>query len=203
MNQYRWLLIASLVAVAGFSVVPMNSAHAAEDSNGNPVPGVCLLSREAVYANAKVGQAATARLGQLGEQVRGQLASERKLLDADIQSFQQKQSSMSDAQRKQQGSVLQDRVQMFQAQADAVNQRIQLTREKAIQRIGQEAQPIVASSYTTHHCGLLLNRDAVLAGNMTNDLTAEVIQGLDRKITTISFDLEPLPSNTQKPQASN
>lgn len=203
MNQYRCLLVASLVAVAGLSAAPMNSAHAAEDSNGTPVPGVCLLSREAVYANAKVGQAATARLSQLGEQVRGQLVNERKPLDADIQSFQQKQSSMSDAQRKQQGSVLQDRVQMFQAQTDAVNQRIQLTRDKAIQRIGQEAQPIVASSYSAHHCGLLLNRDAVLAGNMTNDLTAEVIQGLDRKITTISFNLEPLPSNTQKPQPSN
>ncbi|MGH8156870.1 MAG: OmpH family outer membrane protein [Rhodanobacter sp.] len=197
MNQYRCLLVASLVAVAGFSVALMNSARAA-DTNGNPVPGVCVLSREAVYANAKVGQAATERLQQLGEQVRTQMASERKPLDADIQSFQQKQSSMSDAQRKQQGSALQDRMQMLQAQADAVNQRIQLTRDKAVQRIGQEAQPIVASSYAAHHCGLLLNRDVVLAGNMTNDLTAEVVQGLDRKITTISFNLESLPSSTQK-----
>jgi hypothetical protein len=52
----------------------------------------------------------------------------------------------------------------------------------------------VASAYASHHCGLLLNRDAVLGGNTTNDLTAEVVQGLDRKITTMSFNLEPLPS---------
>jgi len=31
---------------------------------------------------------------------------------------------------------------------------------------------------------------------MTNDLTPDVVQGLDRKVTTISFDLEPLPSNS-------
>jgi Skp family chaperone for outer membrane proteins len=197
MNQQRCLLVASLVAITGLSAAPMNVARAAEDSNGSPVPGVCLLARDAVFAKAKVGQATSERLRQLAEQVRSQLATERKPLDADIQSFQQKESSLSEEQRKQQGAALQDRVQMFQAQGDAVTQRIQLTSGKAMQRIGQEAQPIIASIYTAHHCGLLLNRDVVLAGNMANDLTAEVIQGLDRKITTISFNLEPLPSSTQ------
>ena len=49
-----------------------------------------------------------------------------------------------------------------------------------------------------HRCGLLLDRDSVLGGNMANDLTPEVVQGLDRKTTSITFDLEPLPSNAGK-----
>ncbi|CAM5603160.1 Molecular chaperone Skp OS=Rhodanobacter lindaniclasticus OX=75310 GN=B1991_10760 PE=3 SV=1 [Rhodanobacter lindaniclasticus] len=52
---------------------------------------------------------------------------------------------------------------------------------------------MVAADYTKHHCGLLLNRDAVLGGNTSNDLTSDVVQGLDAKLTTIGFNLEPLP----------
>ena len=89
-------------------------------------------------------------------------------------------------------------MQAFESQAGELTQRIQLTRGKAMERIGVQAQPIVAELYKSHHCGLLLNRDAVLSGNMTNDLTAGVVQGLDRKITTITFNLEPLPSGDGK-----
>lgn len=196
MNLLRSSLIASLIAVSGLSAIPVSSARAADDLGGNPVPGVCMLSREAVFAQAKVGQAASQRMVQLAQQARSQLDSQRKPLDADIQSFQQKAASLSEAQRKQQGSALQERMQTFQTQAGELNQRVQLTRAKAMQRIGTAAEPIVTASYKSHHCGLLLNRDSVLAGNMSNDLTAEVVQGLDRKMTTISFNLEPLPSGT-------
>lgn len=196
MNLHRSLLAASLVAAAGLSIIPVSSVHAAEGLGGNAVPGVCMLSREGVFAQSKVGQAASQRLGQLAEQARTQLDNQRTPLDNDLKSFQQKAASLSEAQRKQQGEALQQRVQTFQGQAGELNQRIQLTRGKAMQRIGQDAEPIVASVYKDHHCGLLLDRDSVLGGNMANDLTPGVVQGLDRKVTTITFDLEPLPSHT-------
>lgn len=198
MNLSRSLLAASLVAAAGLSILPLSPAQAADELGGDAVPGVCMLSREAVFAQSKVGQAASQRLGQLATQARTQLDSQRTPLDTDLKNFQQKAASLSEAQRKQQGEALQQRMQAFQGQAGELNQRIQLTRAKAMQRIGQDAEPIVASVYKSHRCGLLLDRDSVLGGNTTNDLTAEVVQGLDRKTTTISFDLEPLPSNTGK-----
>ncbi|MDQ6648374.1 MAG: OmpH family outer membrane protein [Pseudomonadota bacterium] len=194
MNFYRSVPMAAVIAKAGLSAVPISAAHAADDFVGNPVPGVCLLSREAVFAQAKVGEAARQRLGQLAEQSNTQLDNQRKPIDADVKTFQEKAPSLSEAQRKSQGAALHDRMTAFQAQAGELNQRLQSTRGKAMERIGLQAQPIVAELYKSHHCGLLLNRDAVLSGNMTNDLTDAVVQGLDRKITTISFNLEPLPS---------
>lgn len=194
---HRPLLVASLIVATGLSLAPV-SVRAADDLGGNPVPGVCLLSREAVFAQAKVGQAASQRLGQLAQQARAELANERKPIDTDIQNFQKNAPQLSEDQRKQQGAALQQRMAAFQGKAGELGQRIQLTQTKAMERIGQEAQPIVAASYTSHHCGLLLNRDAVLSGNMSNDLTAEVVQGLDRKLTTISFNLEPLPAGQGK-----
>ncbi|HZX70860.1 MAG TPA: OmpH family outer membrane protein [Rhodanobacter sp.] len=199
MNLLRSSLAASLIAAAGLSVLPASPAHAADELGGSPVAGVCLLSREAVFAQSKVGKAASERLGMLAEQARSQLEAQRKPIETDIQNFQQKSSSLSEAQRKQQGEALQQRMQTFKNQADELNQRIQLTRAKAMQRIGTDAESIISSSYKNHRCGLLLNRDAVLGGNTTNDLTADVVHGLDSKVTTISFNLEPLPA----PNATN
>lgn len=197
MARYRYLLVAPLLVATVYGTGSAASAKNTQINEGKPVAGVCLISREAVFAQSKVGQAANKRLQQLGETQRTQLTNEQKPLEAQVRSFQQKEASLSEAERKKQGSALQDRVQMFKAQVGAVSQRIQLTRTKVMQRIGHEAQPVIASAYTAHQCGLLLNRDTVLAGNMTNDLTPDVIKGLDGKITTMSFQLEPLPTGTQ------
>lgn len=203
MNMHRPLLVAALAAAAGLAFAPVASAQtaAAPASNplgGNPVPGVCMLSREAVFAESKVGQAASERLKQLATQQQSLLENQRKPLDAEIQAFQQKSSTLTEAQRQQQGQALQQRMQTFQGQVNELDQRIQLTRGKVMQQIGQQAQPIVESSYNSHHCGLLLNRDAVLGGNTTNDLSNDVVRGLDAKITTLNFNLEPMPSGTAK-----
>ncbi|EIL98754.1 molecular chaperone Skp [Rhodanobacter thiooxydans] len=205
MNLHRSLLVAVLAAAAGLSFAPVTPAQtaAAPASNalgGNPVPGVCMLSREAVFAQSKVGQAASERLKQLATQQQSMLENLRKPLDTDIQAFQQKAASLTEAQRQQQGPALQQRMQGYQAQVNQLGERIQLTRAKVMQQIGEQAQPVIASSYTSHHCGLLLNRDAVLGGNATNDLTSDVVRGLDGKITTLNFNLEPAPApaNTGK-----
>jgi Skp family chaperone for outer membrane proteins len=204
MNMHRPLLVAALAAAAGLSLAPVTPAQAATapvastQLGGNPVPGVCMLSREVVFAESKVGQAASERLKQLATQQQSLLESQRKPLDAEIQAFQQKSSSLSEAQRQQQGQALQQRMQAFQEQVNQLDQRIQLTRGKVMQQIGQQAQPLVESSYNSHHCGLLLNRDAVLGGNVANDLTGDVVRGLDAKITTLNFNLEPLPSGGAK-----
>ena len=194
MNLLRSSLVASLVAAAALTAIPVSPAYAANELGGSPVSGVCLLSREAVFAQSKIGKAASERLSQLAAQARNQLATERKPLDAAIQAFQGKSSTLSEAQRQQQGEALQERMKAFQTQASEQNERLQVTRAKAMEQIGLDAQPIVGTSYKSHHCGLLLNRDAALGGNMANDLTTDVVEGLDRKVTTISFNLAPLPS---------
>jgi Skp family chaperone for outer membrane proteins len=198
MNLHRSVFVAALAAAAGLSFAPVTPAQTAAPAGnalgGNPVPGVCMLSREAVFAQSKVGQAASERLKQLATQQQTLLEGQRKPLDTDIQAFQQKAGSLTEAQRQQQGQALQQRMQSYQAQVNQVGERIQLTRAKVMQQIGEQAQPVIASSYASHHCGLLLNRDAVLGGNTSNDLTADVVRGLDGRISTLSFNLEPAPA---------
>src|SRR3546814_11134553 len=67
---------------------------------GNPVPGVCLLSREAIIANAAIGKAATARLNQIAAQAQAEIDAERKPHATELQAFRSEAAKPSPDQRK-------------------------------------------------------------------------------------------------------
>jgi Skp family chaperone for outer membrane proteins len=160
---------------------------------GAPVPGVCLLSQQAVLAGSKVGQAATARLQALAQQVESQLDTERTALQSDAKALQAQQASLKPADFQARQQALGGRLQTLQQETAQRQRQIEATRIKALGRISQEAQPVIAAAYKAHACGLLLDRGVVLGGNTAGDLTAAVTQGLDARITTLTFDLEPPP----------
>lgn len=189
----RIALVAGLMAGL---VLPVTGLHAQSSLGDKSVPGVCMLSRGAVLSNSKVGKAADARLKQLAQQSRSQLDNQRKPLDQSIQQFQQKADSLSDSERQSQQQALQQRMQSLQKQAQELDARIRLTRNDATQRIAKVLDPLVADIYKKHNCGILLDRDSVLGGNSQNDLTSEAVSALDNKMTTISFNLAPLPKQS-------
>lgn len=185
-------------AVALLASVPGVALHAQATPNplqGPVVPGVCVLSRDAIFAHAKVGQAASARLQQLAQQAQSAIAAERKPIDADVQSYRAQAASLPADQRQAREQSLTQRLQTVQADQALRGRELEATRTKAMDQIAQYAQPVITSAYNSKNCGLLLDRSAVMGGNMTNDLTAAVIQGLDGKVTTITFNLETLPAD--------
>jgi len=186
------------LVIMSLASAPSVAVHAQANNNmpldGPVVQGVCLLSREAIFANAKVGVAASARLRQLAQQAQSELDAERKPLDADVQSYRSQEASLSPDQRQSREQALAQRMQTVQADQALRGKELEATRAKAMDQIAQYAQPVIVSAYRSKNCGLLLGRSAVLGGNMANDITAAVVQGLDAKVTTISFNLETLPT---------
>ncbi|GLQ97837.1 hypothetical protein GCM10007863_22570 [Dyella mobilis] len=189
------MMALAAVALAGLpgAAVHAQSSSGSLPSNGPAVAGICYLSREAVFANAKVGQAASARLKQLAEQAQSQIDAERKPIEADVQAYRAKASSMSADQRQAQEQALGQRMQGVQTDQQTKARQLEATRAKAMDQIASYAQPVIASAYSSKGCGVLFDRNVVLSGNMANDLTPAVVQGLDAKVTTISFNLEPAP----------
>lgn len=193
----RTLMAIATVTLAG---MPFAVLHAQTNINmplnGPAVPGLCLLSREAIFAHAKVGIAASARLKQLAEQAQGEIDAERKPIDADVQAYRAQAASLSADQRQTREQALAQRMQQVQADQALRAKELEATRAKAMDQIAQDAQPVIVSAYNSKSCGMLLDRSVVLGGNMANDLTAAVVQGLDAKVTTISFNLETLPASS-------
>ncbi|MNR03700.1 hypothetical protein D3C85_1196110 [compost metagenome] len=68
-----------------------------------------------------------------------------------------------------------------------------------MERIANEAQSAIAQVYAAKSCGLLLDRNSALGGNFANDLTADVVQALDARLSTITFERERLPQAAAQP----
>ena len=170
---------------------PQNIASAA----GAPsVPGLCVLSRNAVYANAKVGVAATARYRELTMQLRGQLAPQQRAMQDEARKLEAAKATMPAAEFTKKSEDLASRYRAFQASNSQDTRDLEFTREKALKQIATYADPVIADAYKAHHCGALFSRDTMLVGNPGMDLTPIVVAGLDSKVTTISFDLEKAPA---------
>jgi Skp family chaperone for outer membrane proteins len=188
------LLAASLLAVSAGSGAAQTTA--AQPLGGPALPGVCLLSQQAVLTNAKIGLAATARLKQIAEQVQSEVNAARSPLEAEAQALQAQRASLKPADLQARQQSLSARAQALQQTVNQRQREIEATRQKALARIANEAQPVIAAAYKARNCGLLFDRNSVLGGNMAGDLTPAVVQGLDAKISTITFEREVLPPQT-------
>ncbi len=166
---------------------------------GNPVPGVCMLSQQAVLTNAKVGQAATARLQTLAQQAQAEITADKTPIEADVKALQAQRATLKPAEVQQKERALAARAQALQQKANLRQREIEATREKALAQISADAQPVIAAVYKSRDCGLLVDRGTVLGGNMANDLTPAVVTGLDAKIGTITFDRENLSAPAAAP----
>jgi len=186
-------LLLSACALAMASTASAQTAPApgsAAPLGGPVVPGVCLLSREAVFANAAVGRAATTRLAELSTAAQAEIAAERTPLEAEAGALQGLPETPENMARAQ---AFAQRWQALQQKADHTSREIEATRQAVLARISTEAQPVIAEAYRAKTCGLLFDRNTALGGNFANDLTAAVVEGLDRRITTFAFDRERLP----------
>lgn len=180
--------IPAVVSAQTIGGAPASQAQA-QTLGGPVVPGVCLLSREAVFANAAVGKAASARLAELTQAAQAEIDAQRTPLEAEARSLEGQADSAENRQRREQ---LATRWQALQTQAAQVAREIEATRAAAMQRIATETQPVIAQVYASKTCGLLFDRNTAMGGNFANDLTAEVVAGLDARIQTIAFERERL-----------
>lgn len=184
--------IASAQAATGArpSAAPAAPAAASQALGGPVVAGVCLLSREAVFANAAVGRAATTRLADLAKTAQAEIDAQRAPLEAAAKALEGKGET---DQTRAQAKTLGQQWQALQQKAAHNSREIDATRNKVLERIANEAQPVIAEVYAARRCGLLVDRASALGGNFTNDLTADVVRGLDARIRTLSFERERLP----------
>jgi len=184
-----------LAVLSGAPTASAQTAPAAAPLGGPVIPGLCILGRDALFANAKVGQAAAARLKVLTDQAQAELDRERAPLEAEAKALEAQAKTLSPAQFEERRAALGPKLEAFQRKAAIRTREIELTRQKATDRISAEAEPVVTQVYKARNCGALFSRDAMMGANPQMDITQAVLQALDAKITTIAFDREVMPTS--------
>jgi Skp family chaperone for outer membrane proteins len=173
------------------------AGQAPQPLGGPATPGICILSREAVLTQSAVGRAVAARMQQLQQAVVTELQPEQNAVRTEAQAIQALPQGAARTQREQ---ALTTRAQRLQQNIVQRNRELQATEVKALGRISTEAEPVVRQVYTQQRCGILLDRNSVLGANTTAEITQAVINGLNGRIQTFTFERERLPAQTQGQQ---
>lgn len=180
------------ISVAQAQPAPAAAAAAPAISHGPAIAGVCMISVDQAIATSTVGKFISTRMDQIVQQVRAELGPEEQAINTEGRAIEAGRQSMDQAALQSRVANLNLRVSNYQKKAEQRQREIQATEQKALGRVGQELDPVVRQVYQTTKCSLLLNRDAVMIGNPSMDITGQAVLGLNARIQQFQFDREHL-----------
>jgi len=173
---------------------------AAKPSAGQPtgpvIPGVCTYSNERAIGSSAVGKAVGTRMQALQAAVTAELKPEGEAIQAETKTVEGLRTAQPQ-QYQQRGQALIQRAQAFEQKRNLRVAELQATEQEQIQRIAAELDPILKQVYAERNCGLMLDRNSLYGANPAMDVTDLVLQKLNAKITTLSFDRKRLDTQQQ------
>lgn len=177
------------LAIAGSAV-----AQTAQPTNPGPViPGVCTYNNERAVATSMVGQSIRARLEQIIAEVDAELQPEATAIQTEAQTLQSQQAALPADQFQQRGQALQQRAMAFDNLRQVRAAEIQRTEQVQISRVAQEIDPILVQVYQERGCGLMLDRSSMYGANPAMDVTDRVIELLNGRLQSLTFNREVMP----------
>jgi Skp family chaperone for outer membrane proteins len=185
-------LLRSLVpAVAGACLLSL-AAQAA--SPAPPMPKIVVIDRNAILSNSKVGQDILRQLKADRAQDEKDLNGQAESLRAQIKSYQQQSAILSATLRAQKGQELEGRQRALQEQAQTKDALLQGGLYKARLDVAQAVGPILKQVMAAHGANLVLDKAVVIDSSLNIDITPEVINALNQKMTTLKVQLVPPPA---------
>ena len=154
-------------------------------------PGICLFARDVALGSSKAGVAANARMRQLSAQVQAELAPEQQAIAGEDNVLRTSGARMSPTERQQRSDALQRRTAAFTELQRIRTAQIQQTRANAIAEILKPMEAALNAIATSRHCSVVFERSATYGFNAAMDLTPAVIQQIDARLPTLTFNLAP------------
>jgi Skp family chaperone for outer membrane proteins len=183
---------AGVLAIAAFAPMAAQAQTPASPPTGPAIPGMCILSQEALVFTSTVGKFVATRLTQLNQAAQAEINSETTSLQADEKAFEAARSGLSSDQLQQRGAALAARERDLERTVQVRREEMNQTAQKAQARILTEAQPIFQSAVREHNCSVVMSGTGVLVAETSMDITPTVIAGLNAKITQFEFEREHL-----------
>jgi outer membrane protein len=195
MTKKSGAAFAGVLAIAVFTPMmtqAQGAAPAAAPPTGPAIPGMCVLSQEAVVFTSTVGKYVATRLQQLNSAAQAEITSDTTTLQADEKAFEAARAGLSQEQLQQRAAALAGRERDLERTVSVRREEMNQTAQKAQARILQEASPIFQQAVRSHNCSIVLSGTGVLVAETSMDITPTVIAGLNAKITQFEFEREHL-----------
>lgn len=185
---------------------PAPAAAAPQVTHGAAPAGLCIVSPEGVLANSTVGKYVQTRIQQLAGQVNAELTSEGTAIDNEAKQIDSQRATLAQDAFEQRAAAVQVKANAFARKRQLREQELQATQQKAINRVGEEMEPLIRQAYQAKGCAMLFNRQVIVLANPATDITPQVVTALNAKITQFAFDRERLdqaaPTAAARPAAA-
>lgn len=175
---------------AATPAAPAAQAGTLPSNPGPVIAGVCMLDGPTAIRQSSAGQATSARLQVLGQQVQAELKPTADSLNAENTRIR----ALPAAQQQAPGQALTTRVQQFQRLQQQRAQELELTQARALEQIETQLSAVVSQIYVQRGCGLMLDRNSTIYANPAMDTTAAAVAALNARMPTITFNRATLPA---------
>ena len=183
----------STLAIALIGGLSLTASLAQAAPAGSALSGLCLVSQRTLLSETKVAQSANARYQQLINQAQASLAPEGNALQKQADELNAQRSKLAPAVYEQRGNALNARFKALQARGLSIKQQLDLTQRKAAQMVAADIQPSLEATAQSQGCVVTLDRDLAVTGGASLDIPQRVLQAVDARVTSVTFDLEPPP----------
>jgi outer membrane protein len=150
---------------------------------GGPV--ILFLDQQKVVSESKAGQSIDTQLRSLAEQVSGELQQKEVELQNESQALQANKDSLSKDDFAKRYNALLQKARGLEQLKQIRQTELQQARAQAISDLAEAWDPIAKDLFQKRRGTVLLERQAVLEANESQDITDEVLKQLDRKIATV------------------
>jgi outer membrane protein len=191
------LILAAGAAQAATAPAARPAAAAAAPAGAAPtpppgpaIPGVCVVSYERAVAESTAGAAFQTRMQQLTAQVEAELSPERTTIQNDGRTLEGQRATLPPDQFQQRAVALNTRIEQYSEKEQLRGQELEATRQKALQNIVAQINPLVISLYTAKNCSVVMEANSLIAVNPAMDLTSQVVAQLNTRLPSVTFDRE-------------
>lgn len=163
---------------------------------------ILFLDQQRVVSESQAGQSIDSQLRALTEQVASELQTEQTAIEAETQTLQTAQATISQEEFGQRYQVLLQRAQVHEQMKQLRQAELQQARTNAINDLRAQFEPIAESIFQRRKGFVLLERQAVLSADPRGDITDEVIRQLDRAVQTVQVTKPDLQAQLAAAQAA-
>ncbi|MGD0142044.1 MAG: OmpH family outer membrane protein [Rhizomicrobium sp.] len=187
-----FVLTAAFVALAAPAAFAQGQPHPAA-SNAAPEPKILVIDRAGVLRSSKVGQDMNRQAQGYVQAMESELKGEALGLQKEKAALQQQVAILAPDVRAQKIKAFDAKATAFQQKALGRREQIQYGLYLAKQQIDKSLGPIIQGVMQERGANLLLDRNAVIYGTGSFDISLTVVQRLDQKLPTLKLQLVTPP----------
>lgn len=194
-SKFSKLFAALSLSFIGLGGTSMVSAASAQDTV------ILIVNQAQIFGQSKAGQSMVPQLQKLQEVYNSELNAEVEKIVKESEDLQKQKGLMSEDVWTEQAKKVAVKQNNLPVLREVKVRELQISENQARGKITESLLPILEKIVKARGATLLLDRSAVMYAATDNDITAEVIAELDKKLQSVKVEKVDLAELQKKAQA--